>query len=91
MDLSTTIIGLLLLALFILPVILISRAGKSKVKEFEKEFHRGVEKTIKQLLESNLQEWFFDCQEELTIEDYDEFSNYGDVNIKFNNEDLTLE
>jgi len=64
---------------------------KLDMKEFEKEFHRGVEKTIKQLLESNLQEWFFDCQEELTIEDYDEFSNYGDVNIKFNNEDLTLE
>jgi len=37
MDLSTTIIGLLLLALFIFPVILISRSGKSKGKKFEKE------------------------------------------------------
>ena len=37
MDLSTTIIGLLILALFMLPVILISRAGKSKGKKAEKE------------------------------------------------------
>ncbi|HUX95074.1 MAG TPA: hypothetical protein VMV47_05015 [Bacteroidales bacterium] len=46
MDLSTTIIGLLLLALFILPVILISRAGKSKVKEFEKEFFSESSKNL---------------------------------------------
>ena len=38
MDLNTTIIGLLILALFILPVILISRSGKSKGKKFEKDF-----------------------------------------------------
>jgi len=38
MDLSTTIIGLLVLALFILPAILISRAGRSKRVNFEKDF-----------------------------------------------------
>lgn len=38
MDLSSTIIGLLLLALFILPVIILSRSGKSKGKKFENEF-----------------------------------------------------
>ena len=37
MELSTTIIGLLLLALFIFPVILISRSEKSKGKKSEKE------------------------------------------------------
>ena len=38
MDISTTIIGLLVLTIFILPVILISRSGKSKKKQFEKDF-----------------------------------------------------
>jgi len=42
MDLSTTIIGLLILTLFILPVILISRSGKSKGKKFEKDFFSEV-------------------------------------------------
>ena len=42
MDLSITIIGLLLLALFIFPVILISRSGKSKMKKFEKDFFSEV-------------------------------------------------
>jgi hypothetical protein len=37
MDLSTTIIGLLLLSLFVVPIVLISRSGKSKAKRFEKE------------------------------------------------------
>lgn len=38
MELSTTIIGLLILAIFVLPVILIARSGKGKSKRFEKEF-----------------------------------------------------
>jgi hypothetical protein len=42
MDLTTTIIGLLILALFILPIILISMAGKGKGKKFEKEFFSEV-------------------------------------------------
>jgi len=42
MDLSTTIIGLLLMALFLLPVILISRAGRSKRVNFEKVFFSEV-------------------------------------------------
>ena len=42
MDLSSTIIGLLMLSLFIIPVILLSRAGKAKGKKFEKEFFSEV-------------------------------------------------
>lgn len=42
MDISTTIIGLLILALFVVPVIIISRAGKGKGKKFEKDFFSEV-------------------------------------------------
>jgi len=42
MELSTTIIGLLLLALFIFPIIMMSRSGKSKGKKFEKDFFSEV-------------------------------------------------
>ena len=44
MDLSTSIIGLLILAIFILPVILISRAGKGKGKKFEKDLFSEASK-----------------------------------------------
>ncbi len=42
MDLSSTIIGLLMLSIFIIPVILLSRAGKAKGKKYEKEFFSEV-------------------------------------------------
>lgn len=42
MDLSSTIIGVLMLSLFIIPVILLTRAGKAKGKKFEKEFFSEV-------------------------------------------------
>jgi len=44
MDLSTTILGLLFLALFILPVILISKSGKGKTNKFEKEIFSEASK-----------------------------------------------
>lgn len=39
MSISTTIIGILLLALFIVPVIIISRTGRNKGKALLKELH----------------------------------------------------
>ena len=38
MDFGTTILGLVILALFILPVIFIARSGKGKGKKFHKDF-----------------------------------------------------
>ena len=42
MDLLTTIIGLLILALFVFPIVLISRSGRGRTKKFEKDFFSEV-------------------------------------------------
>src|SRR5665648_110141 len=54
MDLSTTIIGLMILSLFILPVILIARAGKSKGKKFEKDFFSEVSRNELKISEKDI-------------------------------------
>lgn len=44
MELSTTIIGMLMLIFFILPVVIIARAGQGKKKRYEKDFFSYVSK-----------------------------------------------
>jgi len=42
MNLSTTIIGLLVMSIFIVPVLLLTRSGKRKAKQFERDFFSVV-------------------------------------------------
>jgi len=89
MDLSTTIIGLVLLALFIIPVILISRSGKSKWKKFERDFFSVVSKNELKISEKDIWNEFaigIDASRDKIL--YIDWSGPDRINIIFDLKDV---